>query len=348
MLGTELSGFHLDLADPILHVVLVAMAVQWPLFVALRHAAYPISGCHCDLQEDITTEKIPMHLLKIWWAAKKKRILTSCNLEDAGAAVVGSLLEEDEAVTELKLTDNKIGPKGAESLFSALQANQHLTHLFLDGNPIGPDGLRLLPGLVTAQHKVQGSCVNFYRFLPDSSVFTSASTSTLQLLSLSRTQLGSQLHPLALFLSKTSALKQLYLNHNGLGETGAHVLAAGLRENSSLETLTLNENQVRGGILVILAALTIPHSQLATIYVAENHINNEHIEHVLSYLPQMPKLKKINLAKNSFSLHLLTEAAERGLKLPKLRVSAKDQSDKGAVQHLVKLGVDVEVDHQSL
>ena len=346
-LVVEIDGPIFDFGDPVLHIVLVAMAIQWPLFVALRNAAYPVSESHFNLQEDTTTAQVPLHLMKIWWAARKTIILSSCNLQDLGANVVGRMLEEDEVVAELKVTDNNIGPKGADSIFSALMSNQNLTHLFLDGNPIGPEGLQLLPGLAMPE-KVPGSCSGFRRCLaPSRSLDASSSASSaLQLLSLSRTQLGPKIYPLAQFLSNTRTLKKLYLNDNGLGEAGAHVIADGLRDNCSLEVLTLNKNQLHDGVLVIFETLAVPHGrgQLSTLYVADNYLNNDCIEKILWILPHIRHLKKINLAKNLFSLHLLSDALKRGVVLPELRVTVRDQTDKDAVECMGDLGTMVELD----
>ncbi|CAK9027323.1 LRR and CARD domains-containing protein 3) (Nucleotide-binding oligomerization domain protein 3) [Durusdinium trenchii] len=346
-LGSDIYASGSDLADPVLHIVVVTMAIQWPLFVALRNAAYPLSECYCNLQEDSTTAHVPMHLMKIWWVAKQKRILPSSNLQDIGAGVLGRLLEEDDVVTELKVSDNGIGPEGAESLFSALLSNETLTQLYLDGNPIGPDGLKLLPFLAKGPDKMIGSCDGYRKCLELSrSLDAFAGSSPLQLLSLSRTQLGSKLHPLAQFLSRTPTLKKLYLNDNGIGEAGARVLAEGLRANESLDVLTMNKNQLHDGVLIILQALAMPHGdgQLSTLYVAENHINNGILEDMLQVLPSIPCLKKLNLARNPFSLHVLTEALTRGVVLPELRVTARDQSGKDAVQYMRDLGTMVEVD----
>ena len=65
-------------------------------------------------------------------------------VEDAGAAVLATVLATNRTLKKLLLHRNRIGPVGARSLAAALDNNATLTSLDLDGNNIGAEGARSL------------------------------------------------------------------------------------------------------------------------------------------------------------------------------------------------------------
>lgn len=90
---------------------------------------------------------------------------------------------------------------------------------------------------------------------------------------------------------------------------------------------------------------------LSTIYLAENDLTDAQLKELLGALPQMDTLKKLNLARNHFSLQLFVEVMEqqpevviRIRSLSELRVSAAYEADEKMVLRMKEAGVKVEVE----
>ncbi|CAF1337511.1 unnamed protein product [Adineta steineri] len=168
-----------------------------------------------ELQRMINVGKIqPL----IWF---DKRKLTDADME----IVAYYLLQDNKTLTQLCLSNNKIGDKGAQYLSEALKKNTALTTLDLSYNQIGNKG---------AQYLSEALQKNTVREKP----FTLGSShviQTLTTLQLQNNQIGAQGSQ---YLVET--LTELYLSRNAIGSQWQQHLQE-LTENRNL-TLDLSGN----------------------------------------------------------------------------------------------------------
>lgn len=73
----------------------------------------------------------------------KKFNMSCCGLDDSCAALVARVVGEN-AIEEIIIANNRIGPSGGEVLAKGLQATSALTTLVLDGNPLMDKGCTAL------------------------------------------------------------------------------------------------------------------------------------------------------------------------------------------------------------
>jgi Ran GTPase-activating protein (RanGAP) involved in mRNA processing and transport len=60
-------------------------------------------------------------------------------IDDESSAVLGKIIGEN-AIEEIIVSHNKIGPRGAESIAKGIKSSSALTTLILDDNPLRDDG----------------------------------------------------------------------------------------------------------------------------------------------------------------------------------------------------------------
>lgn len=65
----------------------------------------------------------------------------SCGLEDSCASLLARVMDEN-AVEEIYIANNRIGPSGAAAIAKGMQTSSSLTVLVLDGNPLGEAGCK--------------------------------------------------------------------------------------------------------------------------------------------------------------------------------------------------------------
>ncbi|CAF1287932.1 unnamed protein product [Adineta steineri] len=174
-----------------------------------------------ELQQMINDGKIqPL----IWF---DKRKLTDADME----IVAYYLLQDNKTLTQLCLSNNKIGDKGAQYLSEALQKNTTLTTLDLSYNQIGNKGVQYLG------EALKKNTVREKSFTLDLSHVIQALT-TLQL---QNNQIGAQgSQYLVEALQTNTTLTELYLSRNAIGSQWQQHLQE-LTENRNL-TLDLSGN----------------------------------------------------------------------------------------------------------
>ncbi|EPY35053.1 leucine-richprotein [Angomonas deanei] len=73
--------------------------------------------------------------------------LSACGLDDGCAQLVNRVISEN-AIEEIIIANNRIGPSGGESIAKGLQATSSLQTLILDGNPLSDKGCLALLNVV--------------------------------------------------------------------------------------------------------------------------------------------------------------------------------------------------------
>jgi ankyrin repeat protein len=111
-----------------------------------------------------------------------------------------------------------------------------------------------------------------------------------------------QLKALVDCIHHNSALKELHLDHNQLGDTAMALLSPALA-NSHLQILSLNSNQITAKGVAILAETILTHGQktLQTLLLGNNRLEDAGLAPLLQALPSIPSLQSLSLARNGLT-----------------------------------------------
>lgn len=176
------------------------------------------------------------------------------HLGDKGLEILAPALSNSETIQTIKLRGTRITDHGCQDLCTVLQSNRVLRHLDLTGNLISPHGAHLLSeGLAESQlvelnlqcnpifnthnSSSEDDVIPIIDFLPAS----------LQLLDLSRCQLGDAGAKQIARVIRGTNLKFLRLECNYITEVGLKVLTQAVHE-STVRGLDLEFNYIYNGI----------------------------------------------------------------------------------------------------
>ncbi|XP_051763715.1 NACHT, LRR and PYD domains-containing protein 12-like isoform X4 [Ctenopharyngodon idella] len=290
----------------------------------------------------------------------EKLWLSQCNITDEGCAALTSALRSNSHLTELNLSENKIGDEGlmllsdglmdphcklenlmlsrcnitaegCAALASALRSNSHLRELNLSGNIIGDGGLTLLSdGLKDPHCKLEKLWLFDCNITAEGcAALASAlrSNSHLRELNLSGNIIGDGgLTLLSDGLKDPHCkLEKLRLWGCNITAEGCAVLASALRSNSHLRELDLTDNKIGGGGLTLLSdGLKDPHCKLEKLRLEDCNITAEGCAALASALRSNSHLRELDLTDNIIGgggLTLLSDGLkDPHCKLEKLRL----------------------------
>ncbi|XP_072892145.1 NACHT, LRR and PYD domains-containing protein 3-like [Hemitrygon akajei] len=233
----------------------------------------------------------------------QKLWLREVGLTDSGAEDLGSALSTNPSLTELNLSDNKLGDSGvklvsaalrnpeckiqklvlarvgltdsgAEDLASALSTNPSLTELDLSGNKLGDSGVKLVS---------------------------------------------------AALRDPECKIQKLGLNNVGLTDSGAEDLASALSTNPSLTDLNLSDNKLGdSGVKLVSAALRNPECKIQKLGLDNVGLTDSGADDFASALSTNPSLTELNLASNSLTDGSVPALRRLILTLPSLKLIGLD------------------------
>ena len=184
-------------------------------------------------------------------------VLCGANLGPNGVQMVSSLLEAHSALQVLNLGMNYCKAEGATELALALRLEtaRKLRDLDISGNDIGLDGVAAI-------------CGNLL------------STSSLRTLRLQNNNLAADSALVLGELLERLPLRELWLDENRLGPTGAKNLARGLKSAAvKLDTLSLHGNGITDAGLAALAEPLRSNATLKQLLLGSgNHIKGDGLE----------------------------------------------------------------------
>jgi Ran GTPase-activating protein (RanGAP) involved in mRNA processing and transport len=206
--------------------------------------------------------------------------LSSCQLDDASACLLGEGLRANGSLGSLDLRLNQIGDVGAAALADGLGLhNQKLAVLNLGDNQIGPSGAHALAcGLARSVAlrdlhlsanglSEDGGCALGEALVANMSL-TSLYASGCCLSHLGVAGLGEA-------LCTNTSLQQLRVNSNAIGDQGARSLCFGLHRNASLTSLHVQDNEIGvGGARALADVLSLASSSLRALFLAYNHLGD--------------------------------------------------------------------------
>lgn len=151
--------------------------------------------------------------------------LSGNNIGEDGAKALAEGLVQNRALRVLYIGTNGIGPQGVAHLMDALRANDTLEELTIGQNRIGREGAQHIASLLTS---------------------TTDRTLKLSTLELGKNDID---HVGAIALAQALSnhphrLRNLYLDNNPLGDTGAHALGEMLAKNEQIRVLDMSYTQM--------------------------------------------------------------------------------------------------------
>eukprot|EP01116_Phalansterium_solitarium_P016998 TRINITY_DN4080_c0_g1_i2.p1 TRINITY_DN4080_c0_g1~~TRINITY_DN4080_c0_g1_i2.p1 ORF type:complete len:385 (+),score=-21.42 TRINITY_DN4080_c0_g1_i2:158-1312(+) len=236
-------------------------------------------------------------------------------LADNGTVALARLLEVNNVITELDLSDNWIGDVGARALADALQLNQMLAKVDLSHNRLGLEGGRAMAEFIETNEHVQelALAANYLddRVAPHfaRALAVPSKRPVLQRLDLSSNSFGEKG---GIFLGQALALNheltELDLSRNSIRMKGAVAIMRGLRDNQHLVKVSLSHNGFDADSGKILAEVIESNTCLQELDLSHNRLNDEAARAFaksissVSSRTQSSRLRVINLSDNLISI----------------------------------------------
>ncbi|XP_059817167.1 NACHT, LRR and PYD domains-containing protein 3-like [Hypanus sabinus] len=225
--------------------------------------------------------------------------LSNNKLGDSGVKLVSAALRNPECkIQKLELRDVGLTDSGAEDLVSALSTNPSLTELDLSNNKLGDSGVKLVSAaLRNPECKIQ----------------------KLGLRNVDLTDSGAE--DLASALSTNPSLTELYLSNNKLGDSGVKLVSAALRNpECKIQKLGLRGVGLTDSGAEDLVSALSTNPSLTVLYLGSNPLTDRSVPALRRLILTLPSLKEILLWENRFSETGEKELGSlRGVR-PKLRV----------------------------
>ncbi|KAF2859151.1 RNI-like protein [Piedraia hortae CBS 480.64] len=211
-----------------------------------------------------------------------------------------------------------------------LQNTNDIREIHLEGNTLGPAACIELAPYIAAQKGLRvanladiftGRLLSEIPTALDSLLQVLLTLPELHTVNLSDNAFGlNTVAPLESFLERSSPLKHLYLNNNGLGpEAGARVakalakLAEKKKQDRApdLETIICGRNRLESGSMEAWAEAFRANNKVTTVKMVQNGIRKEGIDRLIRKgLSQCNQLKVLDLQDNTFTRFAATALAE--------------------------------------
>ncbi|XP_063467936.1 protein NLRC5 isoform X9 [Symphalangus syndactylus] len=321
----------------------------------LAHLASGLGHCHhleeLDLsnnQFDEEGTKALMRALEGKWMLKRLD-LSHLLLSSSTLALLTHGLSHMTCLQSLRLNRNSIGDVGCCHLSEALRAATSLEELDLSHNRIGDAGVQHLATVLPGLPELRKIDLSVNSISPAGGVQLAESLvlcRRLEELMLGCNALGD---PTALGLAQElpQHLRVLHLPFSHLGPGGALSLAQALDGSPSLEEISLAENNLAGGVLrfckelpllrqIDLVSCKIDNQTaklltssftscpaLEVILLSWNLLGDEAAAELAQVLPQMGRLKRVDLEKNQITAlgaWLLAEGLAQGSSIQVIRL----------------------------
>ncbi|XP_059815319.1 NACHT, LRR and PYD domains-containing protein 14-like [Hypanus sabinus] len=230
-------------------------------------------------------------------------------LGDSGVKLVSVALRNPECkIQKLGLIDVGLTDSGADDLASALSTNPSLTELNLSGNKLGDSGVKLVSAaLRNPECKIQRLWLIDVG-LTDSGVEDLASAlstnTSLMELDMSENELGDAGVKIvsAALRNPECKIQKLRLTRVSLTDSGAEDLVSTLSTNPSLTELNLSGNELGdSGVKLVSAALRNPECKIQKLQLDKVGLTDSGAEDLVSTLSTNPSLTVLNLGLNSLT-----------------------------------------------
>ncbi|XP_017306797.1 leucine-rich repeat-containing protein 74B isoform X2 [Ictalurus punctatus] len=199
-------------------------------------------------------------------------------MEGEGGAAIADMLKENLYITEIDLSENRLGECGIKALASMLLENTSLISLNLSGNHLDERAAKHLAPALTKNQHLQHLDLSHNRLGEAAGELLGAAVAEntgMKSLSLSWNCIrGKGAIALAKGLSANIFLQTVDLSYNGLGKEGASVLGEGLKDNNTLEELNISINRIPPEGAVHLAVGLKANNNLRILKMARNPVRS--------------------------------------------------------------------------
>ena len=194
---------------------------------------------------------------------------------DLGARCLSLLLQTNNTLEELYLSENRLGDEGTEILSDGLIHNCSVRKLDLRSNGIETDGCRALSSVVKECNMLTSLCL---------------AMNEIGDIGVSKLAEGLK--------DKNCQLEDLDLSDNRISEDGAVALSDMLLENSRLQSLNLSFNSIGGNGASSIANVLDRNITLRRLCLRRNNIDNIGASAFATMLPTMRGLKELSMTHN--------------------------------------------------
>ncbi|XP_072356599.1 NACHT, LRR and PYD domains-containing protein 3-like [Scyliorhinus torazame] len=220
--------------------------------------------------------------------------LSDNKLGDSGVKLLSVAVRSPECkVQKLRLNDNTLTYSCAEYLASVLNTNQSLTDLNLSDNNLGDSGVKLL----LYDNTLTDSCV-------EDLVSVFSTNQSLTDLNLGNNKLGDSGVKLLFTALRNPDCKiqKLKLFNTAFTDSSARDLASALGTNQSLTDLDLGNNKLGDlGVKLLSAAMTSPDCKIQRLSLYNNALTDTCAEDIDYALSTNQSLTDLNLQANAFT-----------------------------------------------
>ncbi|XP_072893208.1 NACHT, LRR and PYD domains-containing protein 12-like [Hemitrygon akajei] len=252
--------------------------------------------------------------------------LNTNKLGDSGLKLVSAALRNPECkIQKLRLENVGLTDSGAEDLASALSTNPSLTELDLSDNKLGDSGVKLVSAaLRNPECKIQKLRLRGVGLTDSGAEDLASALSTnpsLTELDLSVNDLGDsgvKLVSVAL-RNPESKIQKLRMKRVGLTDSGAEDLVSALSTKPLLTELDLGYNKLGdSGVKLVSAALRNPECKIQKLRLWDVGLTDSGAEDLVSALSTNPSLTGLNLGLNSLTDRSVPALRRLILTLPSL------------------------------
>ena len=234
------------------------------------------------------------------------------NLDAVSAANgLSILVEGNETLKELHLSENMLGDDGVKHLMSGLTKNTALQMLDLRSNDIGEEGARAISEAINQIQSLSNLSLAMNEIGDDGISFLSQSlmnaNTLLQELNLSETGSGEKgAEALANMLLTNTSLIDLNLSCNAIGNVGAFSFANALQQNDTLLRLSLRRNNIDGLGASMIGSKLASMQGLKELIMVNNPIDKKGSSDLLDGLRKNVELIYLQIGERE-SEHVLKE-----------------------------------------
>lgn len=224
--------------------------------------------------------------------------LSKHNYGDLETIVISSFVHSNKILTNLDLSDNKIGDPGAKALCQALKDKTKVTSVDLRYNSkIGSNGAKMFSEVI-----IKNKSIKTFSHIPVSDL--RENNCTVMSLIIQDAGIGiTEAMVIASLLQINTILKTLNLSNSPwqqglIGDIGATAIAEALRQNTTLLNLNLTGNEITDIGSKNIGNILKDNSTLLSLGMAKNNIGDIGVTSIAASLKCNTTLTELNLNGN--------------------------------------------------
>ena len=256
------------------------------------------------------------------------------NLGSVEWDVIAEIFTVNTNVTDLYLSDNKLGSEGAEKICKMLCHNKTLTNLNLSGNELDSEGADKICKMLCHNKTLTNLDLSWNKLGSegaDKICKMLCHNKTLTNLDLSWNKLGSEgADKICKMLCHNKTLTFLYLSANELDSEGADKICKMLCHNKTLTNLDLSVNKLGSEGADKICKMLCHNKTLTNLDLSANKLGSEGAEKICEMLCHNKTLTNLDLSVNkldSEDTDKICEALHKNKTLERLVLSYNNISD---------------------